>query len=579
MERLLETQNKANNNLMIENKKNKASWFKLFRLVIIKISYSFISAFLFLFSIIISVLTISILFFLNLSATNFIINLQYYIMIFYSIFLFIFILLNAIKLFGTQFEDSSFLLLLTKPYTRNVIILTQYAGLIFMNLVFIFINILALLIFGGICGIIMHAVYLNFYIKTILKLFIFCFLFAMLVTVGVVTMLAFTTSQTVFLIFVIFCSLFLLGGLPYSITKINSDNIKIDLDKKGLQYNVSDIKKAILFNNNLKQGLIKYPNLTNAIFNFYSQLTDKELDNIRDQNVVSKRIDFYRTLGFIETNPIVKTFQGTVRAWQPPKFQNKTIEMKITFNSYFKSLPTLINEAGNNKITQDLIAIINDYDQKYNINDFMNSQQNKLPWLLTYSDNIADTYLQILGPAPEPPELLTANDIDKIRLSQDTYKFSFRSEFNKAFNNPVYFLVRATEEYIYQQVHTYRQITTIPVVKDENYAKYNKVANTYQFINTINFIEHWNQIWTYFLGYYGNFWFEALPQSSIDFDNEKNTLFSYPDFKLTLNHNKTINVAKLNYFQNSGATIGSYIGITILLFLFSYLMYNIKIVN
>lgn len=444
MARLLETITKTTDET--ETKNEQATWFKLFRLIIIKISYSFITAFLFLFSIIISILTISTLFFLNLSVEGFTINLQYYIMIFYSIFLFIFILLNAIKIFGTQFEDSSFLLLLTKPYTRTIIILTQYAALFFMSLIFIFINTTILLIFGGICGIIIKAYYLTFYVLTIIKLFAFCSLFTILVTVGVVTMLAFTPSQTVFLIFIIFCSLFLLGGLPYSLTKLNSDIIKINFEN-SIQYNVSEIKEAILFKQNLKKGLIKYPNLTKAIFDFYSNLSNSELDDIRDDNVINKRIAFYQELGFITTNPTVKIFNGTTSSWQPPEFQDKNITMKITFNSYFKSLNELKTNIDNNKITQDLINIISDYDKKYNINKFMSLQNTKAPWLLTFNTNIDDTYIQITGPISQPPTALSADEIKNIFLSTYEYRFSFRSEFNKMFYNPVYFLVRTTEEY------------------------------------------------------------------------------------------------------------------------------------
>ncbi|WP_425382590.1 hypothetical protein [Spiroplasma endosymbiont of Melieria omissa] len=121
-------------------------------------------------------------------------------------------------------------------------------------------------------------------------------------------MLTFTPSQTVFLIFVIFCSLFLLGGLPYSLTKINSDIIKINFEN-NIQYTVSEIKEAILFKQNLEKGLIKYPNLTKAIFDFYSNLSDQELKDIKENNVINKRIDFYQKLGFIKTNPTVKTLR------------------------------------------------------------------------------------------------------------------------------------------------------------------------------------------------------------------------------------------------------------------------------
>ncbi|MBP1525383.1 MAG: hypothetical protein H9Q65_02015 [Spiroplasma ixodetis] len=573
MDRLLETTTKT----IEKTKTKKTSWFKLFRLIIIKISYSFITAFLFLFSIVISVLSISVLFFLNLSIEDFIIDLQYYIMIFYSIFLFIFILLNAIKIFGTQFEDSSFLLLLTKPYTRNVIILTQYAALFFMSLTFIFINIIALLIFGGICGIIIKVSYLTFYVLTILKFFDFCSLFAALVTVGVVTMLAFTPSQTVFLIFVIFCSLFLLGGLPYSLTKINSDIIKINFEN-NIQYTVSEIKEAILFKQNLEKGLIKYPNLTKAIFDFYSNLSDQELKDIKENNVINKRIDFYQKLGFIKTNPTVKTLSGKTTSWKPPEFQNKNIFMKITFNSYFKNLDELKNNVDNNQITEDLINIINDYDKKYNIDSFMDLQSGKAPSLLTYDTDINNTYIQITGPILEQPVPLSPKEIKNIFIDTYAYKFDFRNEFNKIFYNPVYFLVRTTEEYIYNQIHIYRQITNNSVTNDKNYKNYISIANSYQFINAINFIEHWNQIWTYFMDYYGDFWFEPYATSSIDFDTQKNTLFSYPDFKLTLN-NKKIKTDNIDYFQNNKSVLEIYCGFSIFLFLLSYLMYNRKIVS
>lgn len=575
MDRLSETT--ANTTIEEETKNDKAAWFKLFRLIIIKINYSFITAFLFLFSIIISGLTISTLFFLNLSIESFTINLQYYIMIFYSIFLFIFILLNAIKIFGTQFEDSSFLLLLTKPYARTIIILTQYAALFFMSLIFIFINTIILLILGGLCGIIMKSSYLTFYVLTIIKLFAFCSLFAILVTVGVVTMLAFTPSQTVFLIFIIFCSLFLLGGLPYSLTKLNSDIIKFNFEN-GSQYNINEIKETILFKQNLEQGLIKYPNLTKTIFDFYSNLSDNELDDIRDKNVINKRIAFYQKLGFITTNPTVKIFNGTTTSWQPTEFQDQTITMKITFNSYFKSLDELKNNIDNNQITEDLINIINDYDKQYNINDFMNLQNTKVPWLLTINTNIDDTYIQIMEPTPGTKTVLTLEEIKNIFFSPYEYRFSFRSEFNKMFYNPVYFLVRTTEEYIYQQIYNYRQITTNAIITDKNYTNYINIINSYQFINTINFIEHWSQIWTYFMGYYGDFWFEPYAASSINFDTQKNTLFSYPDFKLTLN-NKLIKTDNLDYFQNNKAVLEIYLGISCFLFLFSYFLYSRKIVS
>lgn len=80
------------------------------------------------------------------------------------------------------------------------------------------------------------------------------------------------------------------------------------------------------------------------------------------------------------------------------------------------------------------------------------------------------------------------------------------------------------------------------------------------------------------MGYYGDFWFEPYASSSINFDTQKNTLFSYPDFKLTLN-NKLIKTNNLDYLQNNKSVLEIYLGISCFLFLFSYFLYNRKIVN
>lgn len=96
--------------------KNKSkSWIKLFELILFKINHSFITIFLFLFSLLFSLISSLILFSLNLSNDIFFGYFQYYFIIFYNILLFIFVVMNAIKIFGIPIEDNSFLLLITKP--------------------------------------------------------------------------------------------------------------------------------------------------------------------------------------------------------------------------------------------------------------------------------------------------------------------------------------------------------------------------------------------------------------------------------------------------------------------------------
>ncbi|WP_308150147.1 hypothetical protein [Spiroplasma sp. AdecLV25b] len=554
------------------NNKVKCSWIKFFQLILFKINHSFVTIFLFSFSLLFSLLIPLVLFSLKLSLESFIVIFQYYIMIFYSIILFIFVLMNAIKIFGIQIEDSSFLLLLTKPYSRKAIILTQYISLFFMNFLFILLNVLMLLTLGGISSFTFNNIhYLNFYVSTVLKLLLFSFLFSILVTVGVVTLLAFIRSQNVFLIFIIFCSLFLLGGLPYSLTKVKTDNIILSF-KNNESYSVRQIKNSILFRENLQKNLIKYPYLTSSIFNFYSKLDSFELNDINSTAVIAKRIAFFKGLGLIEKTPVVKTFEGKTRGWKPVEYEGKTIIIQITFNSYFKDLNFLKSNLNSNKIFQDLLKIINDYnDECKGIDEFMIVQKSKAPTLLTYDEDINNTFIKIKDQQGSQ-QLLDSSKIKDIFFSNYQYKFDFRDEFNKMFYNPVYYVIRTVEDYICNQVLIYNNITNYDLSFNKNYNQYLDTVNTYQMLNKINIIEHWNQLWTYFMGYYGDFWFDIYSLSNIDFDNQKNNLFSYHDFKLNSFNNK-INTNEIEYFQNISVTIYVYIVISVILFFSSYVMF------
>ena len=76
----------------------------------------------------------------------------------------------------------------------------------------------------------------------------------------------------------------------------------------------------------------------------------------------------------------------------------------------------------------------------------MELQNSKVLWLLMYydTDNINNNYIQITIPWLGNPVLLSPEQIKNIFFSTYDYKFDFRSEFNKIFYNPVYFLVRTT---------------------------------------------------------------------------------------------------------------------------------------
>lgn len=544
----------------------KISWKNLFSFIIVKITHSFITNLLFIISLSLSFLVVVVLFSLNLTINKFLVNIQYYFILFYAIFLYFFVIMNAIQIFGIQFEDSSFLLLLTKPYSRRNIILTQYLALFFVSFVFIVLNTLVLLIVGSIMGGIIKEPFLVFYIITILKFFVFLCLFVILVTTGVVTVLSFAPSQTVFLIFIIFCSLFLLGGLPYSSYKNEVENISLNF--AGNQLNVKEIKDSILFDKYVKKGLIKYSDLSKTLADFYNSLTDGELQTFDSSAMQTKRIAFFTKQGLIKTGIETKTAKGSIKYWKG-KTINGPVTVQIAFINSFINLNDLKNNVDNN-FKKDLLNLINDYNNRYKIDNFITQVKFKMPKLLTYDLTNSKIHIDATG-VDEP---VTSDQITNAFLNSLDYRFdsALRQSYNNMFNNPVYFVLRAVEDYIYGQVKNLRIISNNNVSLTENYAKLETSVSTYNLINKVNFIEHWNQIWTYFMGFYGDFWFSPLTNSNIDFDTQQNTLFSYPDFDFRLENGK-IETKNSSYIQNSILLVGVYMAISVLLFALSYAVF------
>ncbi len=549
----------------------KANLGKLLEFIFIKVYYSFITVFLFILSIFIS-LTISIVFFtLKLSSNTFFIIFQYYIMILYSIFLFIFALMNSIKLFGTQFEDNSFLLILTRPYSRKVIILSQYFVLFLSSLFFIVSNIITLLVFGGIIGVILKIIYIKFYILIILKLFLFLLFFSILVTNGSVAMLAFFSSEKVFLIFVIFCSLFLLGGLPSSLILNKTENLPISFKEGVGPYLVKQIKEAMLFNKYYKMGLIRYPNLTKDIADFYNSLTIDELQNINKKEVISKRQDFYKKEGFLLNSSFNSgEMEGKIDVWNGHNdFNGKTVKIVLVFNKYFINLKELKQkiEESNNDTQKDLFQLYEDYNNEFEINNFCYLQKSKIPDLLEY--DLAKSYVE----EGSNKKTLTSDDWTRAFKDGGYYvKFSspLRNKYDNLFFNPIYILLRTVEDYIYNQIWIYYQVKSEKVLNDENFIAFKNNMNLYTLINYFNFIEHWNQMWTNYMGCYGNFWFKPLALSSIDFNVQKNTLFSYPDFTFHLNSEYKIDVNNTTSIQNNLIVSLFYGVLCIVLFFLSF---------
>ncbi|AHF57541.1 hypothetical protein SERIO_v1c04180 [Spiroplasma eriocheiris] len=376
-------------------------------------------------------------------------------------------------------------------------------------------------------------------------------MFGFIVMSGTAFLTAFLSSQIVFLILTIFCSLFLLGGLPYSLFKEKTNWITINFEGKGLK-TISQVKEIINFKNYLDTKQMKYPNITKKIYDFYNSLSDAELQNPAAEDVTMKRIDLYRSLGLTESKDFV--LKGIVNYWKDNPDIMNGVEIDLSFDNYFKDLTSLQQSRSSSVYIKELLEIADYYETTYNLNQFIDLESPKCCGLLTYNDS--SLVLKLDDGSTFDSNKINGevyNEIYKSFMSgSKVYRFNaeLQREFLKVYNNPLYFIIRNLEDIIYNAVYDYNTFKTSQVSLDESFKKYQSIIGIYQAISYFNVIEHWNRIWSSMVGYYGNFWFYPFSNFSPDFDNQNNMLISYQDFELILNNKNQLDVENLHPFQD-----------------------------
>ncbi|AHI58206.1 hypothetical protein P344_04405 [Spiroplasma mirum ATCC 29335] len=88
------------------------------------------------------------LFLSSANVESFMVNFQYGVLIFNNIFLLLFILLIVAKIFSQEFSNGTYLLILSKPYSRFTIFLLKYISIWLMIFIFLVINMLATFLVG-----------------------------------------------------------------------------------------------------------------------------------------------------------------------------------------------------------------------------------------------------------------------------------------------------------------------------------------------------------------------------------------------------------------------------------------------
>ncbi|WHQ36449.1 hypothetical protein [Spiroplasma sp. SV19] len=109
-----------------------------------------------------------------------------------------------------------------------------------------------------------------------------------------------------------------------------------------------------------------------------------------------------------------------------------------------------------------------------------------------------------------------------------------------------------------------------------SFQKYQNIMQEYQIINKFNVFEHFCQLWTFLLGYYGDYYFDPNLIGEIDFDQELNSFFSYPMDVLTINKEQKIQFSNLKTVQNNVGVIYAYLALSCCFYLSSLVVWRYK---
>ncbi|MBH8623247.1 ABC transporter permease [Spiroplasma sp. hyd1] len=598
------------------------SWWSLIFFSIFKIRRSMAVWILFILSVVLFGAVAITLFSSSKNVYEFFKNFQYGVFIFNNILLLLFILLVIIKIFGREFEDGTYLLLISKPYSRFVLFLLKIIAL--WILILLFLGTIILFAFGiGYLGNIFNKdpQYLQVYQNLLLKLFLYSMALSFFASSGILFAVTFLNSQVVLLIVVIFCSLFLVGGMPYSLIMSLAKTVELTFANDSItqNYPVPIIKSTINFKKNLKKDLIKYPHLTNAIWNFYDEWSYSDLnlvfknddykDITSDPALRVRRLDFYKNLGL--TVPKTEEFEiKKLKTWDS--------STRYLYDNKLEDLKTIINNVG--------AASGNDVSMKVNFaTDYFFKSEQELDQNDPVQKELADymavvskaagswtnyitmnlfsgTSLFYFNPTASYYSLSTTNDsklvtvnrtlseensfnpTDVFRQEWDNEYKGTLSDYNNGsdfrdwvldyFDSPTLFVLREIEIDILKKIMDYKLLEEQPIKINNEWIKYDNLMNTYGLISKFNIIEHWNQIWTASLNF-TPYWFEPLQRSNIDFEVQNNYLMSYQDFRLALGVDKKIDVDPAP-FLNISLIQYIYLGLSCLFLIFAYLILRHK---
>lgn len=507
-------------------------------------------------------------------------NLQYTILIFINIFLFLFILTNTIKIFADQLSNGMFLMLISKPYSRLTIFFSKIISLCFITILFIGFNLGSTLLTGYLIDLFTkHKWFFPILFKTIKWLAIYSLLFiALLISVTVFLSLV-LSPQAVFLILVIFSSMFLLGGLVHTVFVKTFDPIELRFIDNGKKkdVNVKSITQRLIFKDKIKTNTFKYMKFTKKIYDFYNGLTIEEIYRINNSSESKlKQLEVFNQMNLYKPHTQVIE-NGTIIKWlDDSSFDEKSITLNLNFTKYFKSESELDNS---NIYHQEIKQMMKEY-YDINIKNYIKERLDKSCDFLEFNDskttiNISSSRsLNHTSTGDNSSRNFNIGQILNGAQSKIKFDPDFTENLKNVFYNFVYYVVKSAEENIKEKVIQLKKFENYGFdLTHSSYKRYKNIINLYKIISYINLIEHWNQLWTS-LQPEEKYWFIIDNLSMLNLEKHHNQLLSYKTFPLQFQSDGKIklNITEADYILNYKYCIYAYGAISLFLFIWSIII-------
>jgi ABC-type transport system involved in multi-copper enzyme maturation permease subunit len=523
-------------------------------------------------------------------STSFYLKFNYFVLILNFFLIPIFLIINILNIFSYEFDDGTWLLLIAKPCSRLKLFIWK---LISLHLFSFLIIALIWLINSSLMFLLTNTDLLkkknlnlwDKYKEIIINHAIFTSILIVVVILNISLLTLILKTQTVFIISILCSSMFLLGGLPYSLFFEISDNNYLTFSKfinaekkQEIKHKIKEIKSALTFKNDVFERTNKYPHVSSFFFNFFNE-------NINEKDWENKLIKKLN----LETNLYKKNNTFNIFNFRISKFKKNRDFSTILDETSIKSKMWSIDL----KVEKN-IKLFNEIDS----NDPFEKEL-QLIFVQEYDNNKENIIKNYLDPGTKLFLIKTDKELkfsyednqDAIIIDSENFSKNLKNKsiifdentqekFDNVFQNPFLLLLQSIVEKIQNKVRLIKELENSKLIINKVWLDYEKIMSVYCITSYFNIFEHWNQIWTKLseISEIKNRWFEQYLESSYDLKINRNYLNSYQDFMLYEKYeNDQIKLdLEVKYFFKDNQLLIIYATITAFSFLLSLIIVTRK---